>query len=249
MNVRPATDSDSEDIETTARRSFRASYALSPQEITAIVDAEFVPEELTARIDGSDERLFVATDAGTARDDVDAAGVAELDADGTLRWLHVHPDARRQGVGTALVERVRDEQPTQSPRFTARVLESANEAEQFLDQFGLSRVESQTEELGGERFDVATFAPEGGTQDAAEPSVSVGDEVVVDGDPVPVRHEAERAGTQAPFYPLGGADETPVGFVCSQCGSTDVTGDGLDRLECDDCGNTHRPDDWDPAYL
>ena len=39
------------------------------------------------------------------------------------------------------------------------------------------------------------------------------------------------------------------GYFCSECASTDVSADGLDRLECGNCGNTHRADQWDDAYL
>lgn len=249
MNVRPATDADRADIETTVRRSLRASYALSPQEIETVLEAEFGPDELAGRIDGDGDHLFVVTGSSIERDDVDAVGFAELADDGTLRWVHVHPDAREQGFGTALVERVQDEQSSQSAPFTARMLESTNDGGRFLERFGLDRVESRTREFGSQRLDVTLFAREGQAQDPTEPTVDVGDETVVDGDLVSVRRDSGLAGTQAPFYPLGEDEEQPVGFVCAQCGSADVTGDGLDRLECNDCGNSHRPDDWDSAYL
>ena len=53
------------------------------------------------------------------------------------------------------------------------------------------------------------------------------------------------------FFSVYTADDhdEPYGYLCSQCASTDVTADGLDRLECGDCGNAYRVDEWDGSYL
>jgi len=255
MEIRPATPDDRHEVEEAARRSFRASYALSPQEIETVLATEFSDDQLAAQIDVADDRLFVAD-----RTDGPLAGFAEFGADEALHWLHVRPDARGQGVGTALVERARGVADERSVPFTARVLESATEGDRFLERFDLYPTETTSVEFGNERFTEVVYSGAGRERDANEPSIDVPETTTVDGDQCRVRRESAVSGTLAPFYPLvdtgdsrgdrGDGDEgRRVGYLCGQCGTTDVHADELGRLECDGCENVHRPDDWDPSYL
>ena len=59
MEVRPATSRDRSSIREVARDSFESSYALSPQEIEAILEDAFTPDALADRIDGSDVHSLV----------------------------------------------------------------------------------------------------------------------------------------------------------------------------------------------
>lgn len=71
-----------------------------------------------------------------------------------------------------------------------------------------------------------------------------GREVYVGGDdPIP--------GNEAPFFRtfLDEDRGEHYGYYCSNCGSTEIAMDELERLECADCGNVHRADEWDAAYL
>lgn len=285
MEIRPATTDDRHEVEQAARRSFRASYALSPQEIGTVLAAEFSDEEQAARIDADEDRLFVAD-----RGDAPIAGFAEFGADDALHWLHVRPDARGQGVGTALVERARRAADERSVPFTAKVLESATEGGQFLERFDLYPTETTSVEFGDEQFTEVIYSGHGRERDPGEPSIDVPETAAVAGKSRRVRRESAVAGTLAPFYPLvgpaegdgrganrdaedggtGGGDgdgfwggdgagveggdgvedgTRKVGYLCGQCGTTDVHADELGRLECDGCENVHRPDDWDQAYL
>lgn len=249
MNVRPTSEHDRSDVYEIAHRSFEASYALSPQDIELLLAEEFSPEALAERLDAPGGRLLVAE--STDMDEFDTVGFAEVDDEGTLQWVHVRPTARGRGAGTALVERVRDDLDAESTPLTARLLESAREGERFLERFGLYRSENGTRTVDSREFTEQLYTTEGTDHDTAEPTTPVPDNVTVDGEAGSVDHGTEVPGTTAPFYLVYESDELDrrVGFLCSHCGTTEVAADSLDRVECTECGNLHRPDDWDAAYL
>ena len=249
MSVREATIEDADDIREIAERSFRSSYSLSPQEIEIIVEAEFSREAFEDRIDDDSGVLLVATESEEEAPDSDISGFAELDADGVFRWMHVHPNARGRGVGSTLLERIQEETESRDGSFSAIILEDASEGDQVLERIGLSRTGGSEIEIGGERFHVQQYEMTDEEHAANEPSVDVPETVEQDGETVRVDAESDISGTLAPFYPMYGDDEEPVGFFCSQCGTTEVSAGSLDRLECSECGNLHRADDWDASYL
>ncbi len=93
--------------------------------------------------------------------------------------------------------------------------------------------------------------PEEMQEDANEPTVPVPESTPTDGTDRPVDRDETIPGREAPFFPTySGEDRTErYGYFCSNCGSTDVSADGLDRLECGACGNLHLADEWDDSYL
>ena len=127
MEIRPADADDREGIRAIARDSFQSSYSLSPQQIEIIVEDAFADSTLAARLDDPDAVVLVAE---TALDDEDEPGVRGfIDVDQgstrTIRWLHVDPDARGQGIATALLERWPETGDDTS--LSARVMEDAVE--------------------------------------------------------------------------------------------------------------------------
>ncbi|GAB7091758.1 DUF5816 domain-containing protein [Halorubrum luteum] len=63
------------------------------------------------------------------------------------------------------------------------------------------------------------------------------------------RTRAER-GAEGPFYVVfaesRGRDRW--GFYCDNCDSFDTAMDTMGRIECNDCGNLRKPDEWDAAH-
>lgn len=248
MNAREATIHDLEDIQTLLERSFRASYSLSPKQIDIIIESEFSPDAFQERIDDPDGTILVATEPEESTPELDVLGYAELHPGGALRWLHVHPGARGRGIGSTLLERVQEDADTEDRSFSAIVLESASEGDQFLERVGLSRTGGSEITIGGEPFHVQEYELADREQNANEPEVDVPETIQHEGETLSLDEEDEVSGTLAPIYPLFRDDEH-AGFFCSQCGTTGVTAGTLDRLECSECGNLHRADEWDPGYL
>jgi GNAT superfamily N-acetyltransferase/ribosomal protein S27AE len=251
MEIRPAESDDRARIEAVARDSFQSSYSLSPQQIETIVEDAFADSTLAARLDDPDAVVLVAESALDGTDTEEIHGFVDVD-DGetrTIRWLHVDPEARGEGIATALIERVREDDAGRS--LAARVLDDAVEGHEFLERFGLEQGGNDHVEFGGEEFAVALFTSEGGAHTPNEPTVTVPESVTVDGAERVVDRDEPIPGREAPFFALYSdeSQEDPYGYFCSECGSTDVAADGLDRLECGDCGNVHLADEWDSAYL
>jgi hypothetical protein len=70
-----------------------------------------------------------------------------------------------------------------------------------------------------------------------------GDRLYVD------RNEAER-GTKGPFYVVYADADRDVrwGFCCANCESLDTAVDPMGRIECTDCRNLHKAEEWDAAH-
>lgn len=248
MNIRTASADDQRGVRETVERSLEASYALSPQDIETILESQFAEEAFDERVDADGER-YVAELDDDPDDAVEPVGFAEVDADGALRWLHVHPNARGRGVGSGLCERVRSDLESTGTPFTARVLESAREGERFLERFGLGPTGTGTWDCDGQEFAEQIYTTEGSEGGANEPTVTVPESAELDGESRPLDESEEIPGSAAPFYPVYEDRGERAGYFCSECGSTAVAMDGMDRLECSECGNVHRPDEWDAAYL
>ncbi len=248
MEVRPAESADRERIEAIARDSFQSSYSLSPQQIETILKEEFGETTLTERLDDSDTVMLVADHTVEETETVLGFIDVAVGAETMIRWLHVDPEARGEDIATTLIERVREDAETP---ITARILEDAVEGGGFLEGFGLEPDGNDQTMIGGEEFAVTLFTEGEGTDTANEPAVAVPESITVDGADRSIDRDETVPGREAPFFSVYSDDDEddPYGYFCSQCGSTDVSADGLDRLECGDCGNVHLADEWDDAYL
>lgn len=247
MNVHKATEADATRIYDIARQSIQASYAVSPTAIDVIMAEWF---EVGAIEDRLEESLI-----GVAETDDSAVGFAEgtlTDDTGELLWLHVHPEERGQTAGTELFEWMRETLLDRGATDVhVRVLASNSEGDGFAKRFGYERVDQQDTEFGGENWREHIYAPTAQETESAPaeprdvPSTieAEGQELFVESETIP--------GDEAPFHPLYNDDtyDEQYGYYCSNCGSTVEAADELDRIKCTECGNVHRPDDWDSAYL
>ncbi|WP_123623626.1 GNAT family N-acetyltransferase [Halorubrum sp. CSM-61] len=249
MNVRAAESDDREQIRAITRDSLQASYSLSPEQIEVILEEEFGDAALADLLDDAETTVLVVE---ATIDDVEAVRgfvTLETGTEAVIRWLHVDPAARGEGIATALLDRVRD-QFSEKP-LSAYILDDAVEGGEFLEEFGLKQGDHDQLLVGGEEFEVTVFTEGQSAERANEPSVSVPESVTVDGAERFADRDDTVPGSEAPFFTLysGEAEEEQYGYFCSECGSTNVATDGLDRLECGNCGNVHRADEWDDAYL
>ncbi|WP_178915323.1 GNAT family N-acetyltransferase [Natronomonas gomsonensis] len=249
MDVRPAESDDRERIRAITRDSLQASYSLSPQQIETILEEEFDDTSLADLLDDGDTTVLVVDGTADGAEGVLGVIIVESGTKATIQWLHVDPEARGRGIATALLDHVReefDEKP-----IAACVLEEAVEGGEFLKGFGLKESDHDLIMVGGEEFGVTMFTEGEGTTTSNEPTVPVPESVTVDGVDRPVDRDESVPGREAPFFTVYAAEdeEDAYGYFCSQCGSTNVSADGQDRLECGNCGNTHLADEWDDAYL
>lgn len=249
VSLRPATPADGQRIREIARQSFETSYALSPAQIETLVEEEFGDDPLVERMDREDALVLVA-EAGDETAPIRGFALVDFVEAGAIRWLHVEPGARGQGVGTRLVERATAALADRDLPLSGRALERDTEGGTFCEyQFGLVEDGREPLAVGGEEFFEYVYVENGEGSDPNEPSVEVPETVSANGEELSVDREDETAGTQAPFFGVYRPDDERWGYVCSNCASTDVAAADLDRLACGNCGNEHRPDDWDPAYL
>lgn len=244
-DIRPANRTDRERIRAIARESFRASYSLSPREIETVLQAAFGDESLEDRLDDPATSLLVA--GTTTLDEESVAGFVDATTGRvrTIRWLHVDPAARGGGLGSALIERVRED----GTPIAAQVLDDAVEGMEFLERFGLEQTGTEWTEFGGEAFPVAVY--EDGDANANDPVVGIPTPVSADRADRPRDRDESASGSGAPFVPLDATPERDgrFGYACSQCGSTAVVADGLDRMRCGNCGNVRLAAGWDRAPL
>jgi len=77
----------------------------------------------------------------------------------------------------------------------------------------------------------------------AEPREAAGQTVHIDATQTEI-------GSEGPFERVfvDPALTTPWGFHCTVCDSLAVAADTMGRLECTECGNIRRPDEWDAAH-
>ena len=67
------------------------------------------------------------------------------------------------------------------------------------------------------------------------------------GSTVYVDESEHERGSDGPFYLVYVSDdaETRWGYRCGNCGSFDTAMDTMGRIQCNDCGNVRKPDEWD----
>jgi ribosomal protein S18 acetylase RimI-like enzyme len=272
METRAAEADDFERITDIVERSMRNSYRLSPQQIEAIVEEQFEPDRLREKRDRSDTVLLV-TETSEDVEGRKVAGFAEGRIDesvGELTWLFVDPQRRGQGIGTDLFDSVsqamRDDGVEQ---IRGAVLETNTEGQDFLERFGLEHKTDDQMEVG--EMDLANYvyadpsvevepSPDGraDSDDETWPDAERRDGQMTatteDGQRLLIDTDDEQSGTEGAFYPTY-ADEAMTnrfGYYCSSCGSLDASMDNMNRIECTDCGNTHKPrsaEDYDDSYL
>ncbi|QLG64209.1 GNAT family N-acetyltransferase [Halorarum salinum] len=190
-------------------------------------------------------------------------GVAEgtVDEDGAeIRWLQVDPETRGKGIGTGLFERLADAfEERGADEIRSNVLSEDMEGGTFCERFGFVRVDGVEVEFGDETFVAEVYA----SPNAVDPESAEQFDPLGEDEEPPERAEAPD-GTEAfldPDDPLSGtigpffeAYATPdfedrYGYFCGACRTVTTEVDGQDRIVCPECGNRHRPADWDGSYL
>jgi len=241
-----------------------ADYAISPQQIDAVVEDQFGRDRLEGD-SGDSEATYVVAETDDEVAETTVAGVVVgrvADEIGEIRWLFVDPEHRGKELGTNLFEAARDElRENGADAIRIYPLEEATQGPQFAERLGFEQVGNREVDIGGESFVEYAYAEASG--DDAEVSASEGGDSA--GDPTestefPNTEERDghrvttgddeglyldtddaHSGTAAAFFVVYEDEdfEDRYGFYCGNCGSLDVSVDQMDRYECSDCGNSH----------
>lgn len=190
-------------------------------------------------------------------------GFAEATVDGDdaeIRWLQVDPETRGVGIGTGLFERLVDAfEERGASEIRSKVLSEDVEGGTFCERFGFVRVDGVEVEFGDERLVAEVYASPNAVDPASaaqfdplredeEPperaAAPDGTDVFLDpGDPL--------SGTVGPFFEAYATPdfEERYGYYCGACRTVTTEVDEQDRIVCPECGNRHRPAEWDGSYL
>ena len=243
VTVREADQSDATAIREVAERSMATSYALAPATIEAIVDEWFDDGQvLQTDAAGADRKTLVADRTGVVIGVVDVVDGPTPET-GEIRWLHVHPDFRGEGIGTALLDRAvewLDEVDT--PHVRCLVLADNATGDEFYRSRGYERVGEREVEIDGTPRTIYVYGDE---DDPAVTVLSESDrELYADEDD-------PRPGSLGPFFVVyDDAERTHrYGYQCGHCDGLSTAMDPMGRIECESCGNTRAPTSWDSAYL
>ncbi|GAA0679730.1 GNAT family N-acetyltransferase [Natronoarchaeum mannanilyticum] len=157
-----------------------ADYAISPQQIDAVVDDQFGRDRLEGS-SGDADATYVVAETDDEVEESTVAGVVVgrvADAIGEIRWLFVDPEHRGKGIGTSLFEAARDElREDGAEELRMYPLEEATQGPQFAERLGFEQIGDREIEIGGESFVEYAYAEASGDEAEsasgdAEPSAS-----------------------------------------------------------------------------
>ncbi|AGB39571.1 GNAT family N-acetyltransferase [Natronococcus occultus] len=149
MEIRPATTDDRESLRQLARETWHETYdELSGDTIDETIDDWYGDEELERALSEPGTAVLVAED-----DDEIVGfthGVVQGEEGDVLR-MYVHPDNQREGVGTALHERLRkDLEDFNMSRMRAIDFATNEGGRAFYEELGFEQTGDGEVEIGGE---------------------------------------------------------------------------------------------------
>lgn len=159
MDVREATTDDVEGIRTVARRSWEADYPaiLSRESIGEAVEEWYAPERLRFDAASDDALLLIAAEEETVVGFAHAV-VDESEGVGTLLRLYVDPDHRTRGLGTRLLDEVRERlEEYGCSRLEAMVLERNEPGNAFYRSYGFERDRVGATTIDGDPHDEVVY--------------------------------------------------------------------------------------------
>ncbi|WP_049996144.1 GNAT family N-acetyltransferase [Halococcus sediminicola] len=268
----PETDSI-ERIRELIESTLTASYALSPQQIEALLEDDFSEEQLAEAFEDPDSITLVA-ESTINGDETTIGGIVEArfaDGEGAIRWLFVDPEHRGKGIGTRLFETAIETLHKQDvERIEASTFEANREGDQFFERLGFEQTDDRQVEVAGESLvehvyaDRSTDAETAGDFNIEEdsnadlPNTETTNGVITatadNGQQVYIDQTEDDSGTEGAFL-VAYTDEEHTdqfGYYCANCGSLDTSMDDMGRIECTNCSNVHAErsaEAYDNSYL
>ncbi|UPV99445.1 GNAT family N-acetyltransferase [Halorussus gelatinilyticus] len=244
IEIREAESSDAEGIRSVALESMRASYAdvLDEEVIETAVENWYADEAMDAELE-EEGMLYLVAVAGDEVVGFSQNLLSESGSTGTVLWLHVDPDNRDENVGTTLLNQTLATFSDRGvERIAAEVLAENEAGCTFYEANGFEKASEREREIGGDTYVENLYVHEGRAKYETRE---------YDGQTLYVNWAESNRGSKAPFYAAYSDEdgEELFGYFCSNCESFDTAMDSMERLECNDCGNTKKPVRWDASYL
>lgn len=178
MAVRQAEPADRGTIEDVARRSLRASYSLSPTTIASAVKQWYQPGGSLVESDG----LVLVAARENEVVGYSESGYQSDEGRGDIRWLHVDPDYRGEGIGSRLLEATRDELADRGvSHLRGRVLADNREGNGFYERHGFELSGQGEVRIDDESY-VENIYVDGAPGRVRAETVAPGEQVYVDVD-------------------------------------------------------------------
>lgn len=250
MDVRQANTDDIPGIRSVAHRSLKDSYDFLDEEvIDRAVEQWYGDDSLERSLTDDNDVILV----GVVDDEVAAfsqsAVIGEEGTVGEIRWLHVDPEYRHQGMGPALYDRTAEVLDKHGVgRVRGLVLAGNDAGTQFYEHHGMTKVGERSVEIGGETYTELVYETTERVPDVAAENVETRE---LDGRTVYVSFDEAERGSQGDFHPAYRDEERTelYAWLCSNCGSLDTAMDSMGQMQCNECGNVRKPTRWDASYL
>ncbi|WP_254864794.1 GNAT family N-acetyltransferase [Halovivax gelatinilyticus] len=148
MGLRPATAADREPIREVARAAWHDTYdELDAETVDETVDAWYDDASFREALDTPGTAVLVAESDGEI---VGFTHGVVTENEGDVLRMYVHPDHQRQGIGTALHERLRTAlEDFNMERMRAIDLASNEGGRRFYEHLGFEETGEGTVEIGG----------------------------------------------------------------------------------------------------
>jgi len=249
MELRSATPADVESIRAVALASVTASYghAVDDPLLSEAVESWYSASDVEATVSDPETVSPVATVDDTVVAFAESYVVGRRERVGEIDWLHVHPDHRSKGIGSALLAHVEYELRDRDVDAIEGTVLADNEAgTTFYEREGYDLAGDRLVDIGDEQFEERRYRKQLG--DAG--TLKAGVYETTDGETVYVAFNEGDRGSLAPFYAAYTDPEHTerYGYLCGNCEGTDVAVDTMDAVECLECENRRKPVRWDAAY-
>lgn len=152
MNIRPATDDDTDAIRRVAERSWQLDYPdiLTRETAEEAVNDWYTPEQIAAELAENQTLILVAEREGAVVGFAHATW-NEAEREGYILRIYVHPEHRREDIGRELLERTCTALAERDcERINAMVLVENDPGNAFYERFGFEHVDERETTIGGE---------------------------------------------------------------------------------------------------
>jgi ribosomal protein S18 acetylase RimI-like enzyme len=150
--VRPAQSDEAESIRAVGRAAWHAAYdpIHGPETVEELFDSWWSVGDLREGAADADRTLLVAARGDDVRGMIDGRPDPERDGVFGIGRLYVHPEEWGEGLGTRLVDALRERLPDGVRRLRLAVLAENDVGVSFCESYGFERVGRRVEESGGE---------------------------------------------------------------------------------------------------